>query len=50
MFIKYYGIIDSYTIATIAASVNRYLREYRAKQKHLLPFHVTNYALKQVLY
>ena len=27
-----------------------YLIKYRAKQKHVLPFHVTNNKLKQVLY
>ena len=34
----------------IAVSIYCYLRKYRAKQKHLLPFHDTNTELKQVLY
>ena len=31
-------------------SIYCYLKKYRAKQKHLLPFHETNNELKQVLY
>ena len=34
----------------IAASIYCYLIKCRAKQKHLLLFHVTNNELKQVLY
>ena len=34
----------------IAVSIYCYLIEYRAKQKHLLPFQDTNNGLKQVLY
>ena len=33
----------------IAVSIQCYLIKYRAKQKHLLPFHDTNNELKQVL-
>ena len=33
----------------IAVSIYCYLIKYRAKQKHLLPFHDTNNELKQVL-
>ena len=34
----------------IAVSIYCYLIKYRAKQKHLLPFHVTNSELKEVIY
>ena len=34
----------------IAVSVYCYLIKYRAKQKHLLPFHVTNNELKEIIY
>ena len=34
----------------IDVSIYCYLIKYQAKQKHLLPFHNTNYELKQVLY
>ena len=34
----------------IAVSIYRYLIKYRAKQKHLLPFHVTNNKLKEIMY
>ena len=34
----------------IAVSIYCYLIKYRAKQKHLLPFHYTNNELKQVSY
>ena len=33
----------------IAVSIYYYLTKYKAKQKHLLPFHVTNNELKEVL-
>ena len=32
----------------IAASINCYLIKYKAKQKHLLPYYVTNNKLKEV--
>ena len=39
------------TIAlSIAVSIYCYLIKYRAKQKHLLPFHVTNNELKEIMY
>ena len=39
------------TIAVlIAVSIYCYLIKYRAKKKHLLPFHVTNNELKEVIY
>ena len=34
----------------IAVSIYCYLIKYRAKQKHLLPFHVKNDELREVLY
>ena len=34
----------------IAVSIYCYLIKYRAKQKHLLPFHFTNYEQREVLY
>ena len=34
----------------IAVSIYFYLIKYKAKQKHLLPFYVTNNELKEVLY
>ena len=44
-------VLSLITIALlIAVSTYCYLIKYRAKQKHLLPFHDTNNELKQVLY
>ena len=34
----------------IAVSIFCCLIKYRAKQKHLLPFHVTNNELKEIMY
>ena len=34
----------------IALSIYFYLIKHQAEQKHLLPFHVTNNELKQVIY
>ena len=34
----------------IAVSIYCYLIKYRAIQKHLLPFHVTNNELKEMMY
>ena len=34
----------------IAVSIYCYLIKYRAKQKHLLPFHFTNNILKEIMY
>ena len=34
----------------IVVPIYRYLIKHRSKQKHLLPFHVTNNELKQVIY
>ena len=34
----------------IAVSMYCYLIKYRVKQKHLLPFHVTNNELKEIMY
>ena len=34
----------------IAVSIYCYLIKYQAKQKHLLPFHVTNDELREDLY
>ena len=33
-----------------AVSIDHYLTKYKTKQKHLLPFYVTNNELKDVLY
>ena len=38
------------TVLLITVSIYCYLIKHRAKQKHLLPFHVTNNELKQVMY
>ena len=37
-------------VLLIDISIYCYLIKYRAKQNHLLPFHITNDKLKQVLY
>ena len=34
----------------IAVSIFCYLIKYRAKQKHLIPFHFTNNELKKIIY
>ena len=34
----------------IAVSIYCYLIKYRAKQKHLLPYHITNKSLIEILY
>ena len=34
----------------IAVSIYCYLRKYRAKQKHLLPFNFTNNKSKEIIY
>ena len=34
----------------IAVSIDCYLIKYQAKQNHLLPFHVTNNELKEIIY
>ena len=44
------SIINALLIATIAVSIYCYLIKYRAKQKHLLPFHNTNKELKEIMY
>ena len=38
------------TALLIAVRIYCYLMKYKAKQKHLLPFYVTNNELKKVLY
>ena len=38
------------TALLIAVSIYCYVIRYRAKQKHLLPLHVTNNELREVLY
>ena len=37
-------------VLLVVVSISCYLIKYRAKQKHLLSFHVINNELKQVLY
>ena len=44
------SIINALLIAAIAVSIYCYLIKYRAKQKHLLPFHNTNKELKEIMY
>ena len=34
----------------VAASITCYLKNYRAKQKHFLPFQVTKNELKEIMY
>ena len=34
----------------IAVSIYSYLEKYQAKQKHSLPYHMTNNKLREVLY
>ena len=43
-------ILFAFLSITIAVSIYCYLIKHQAKQKHLLPFHVKNNELKQVLY
>ena len=47
-------ILIAFLLITIALlvviSIYYYLIKYRAKQKHLLPFHVTNNELKEIMY
>ena len=47
-------ILLAYSLITIAllkaVSIYCYLIKYWAKQKHLLPFHITNKELKEVIY
>ena len=38
------------TALLVAISIYCCLVKYRAKQKHLLPFHVTNNKLKKIMY
>ena len=46
--------IHTFLFITIAlllgVSIYSYMIKYKAKQKHLLPFYVTNEKLKEVLY
>ena len=37
-------------VLLIAVSIYCYLIKYLAKQKHLLPFHVTNNELEEIMY
>ena len=51
---KSFYILLAFLLITIAllisVSIYCYLIKYKAKQKHLLPFYVTNNELKKVLY
>ena len=51
---KNFYILLAFLLITIAllisVSIYCYLIKYKAKQKHLLPFYVTNNKLKEVLY
>ena len=42
-------LLITITVMT-AVNIYCYLIKYKAKQKHLLPFYVTNNELKEVLY
>ena len=52
--VKNFHILLAYSLITIAllkaVSIYCYLIKYWAKQKHLLPFHITNKELKEVIY
>ena len=37
-------------VVLIAASIYCYMIKYKSKQKHLLPYYVTNNELKEVIY
>ena len=43
---SYYNLLS---FLLIAISIYCYLIKYKAKQKHLLPFYITNNELKEVL-
>ena len=49
-----FNILLAFSLFTIAlligVSIYSYLIKYWAKQKHLLPFHVTNNNLKGIIY
>ena len=51
---KNFYILLAFSLITIAlsivVSIYCYLIKYQAKQKHLLPYHVTNNKLKKVLH
>ena len=49
---KNFYILLDFLLITIAFSISIYcyLIRYKAKQKHLLPFYVTNNELKEVLH
>ena len=52
--IQNFYILVAFLLITIAlligVSIYCYLIKYRAKQNHLLPFHVTNNELKEIMY
>ena len=52
--IQNFYILLSFLLITItlmiAVNIYCYLIKYLAKQKHLLPFHVTNNELKEIMY
>ena len=51
---KNFYILLAFSLITIAlsivVSIYCYLIKYQAKQKHLLPYHITNNKLKKVLH
>ena len=50
---NFYTLLAFLLITTellIAVSIYYYLIKYLAKQKHLLPFHVTNNELNEIMY
>ena len=52
-FQNFYTLLAFLLITTellIAVSIYYYLIKYLAKQKHLLPFHVTNNELNEIMY
>ena len=52
--IKNFYILLAFLLITIAlliaVSIYCYLIKYQGKQKHLLPFHITNNKLKEIVY
>ena len=50
MFLYFTCLLLTTIVLLIAVSIYCYLIKYKAKQKHLLPFYITNNKLKEVLY
>ena len=50
LFLDVFSEKDPHLNALEVVSIYCYLIKYRAKQKHLLPFHITNKELKQIIH